>query len=344
VTREQRAQIEGDRLRSGSGGADSHASTRRREIARLARVIGLGAAIVASLAVWSTSGMAQETASEAVAQDEVLEAPGFEPRLSLGFGVLTQSHKGEAQVPTETASTTLSDRGDSLISQHFKIGLDLMTPAQLEVYTKPRLVLKSSVQLPVSRGLISNRADSKFDLNPPNAAFAENCPATIGTPPILTNTCSVRLRNRSTIETIWTAGLGIDFTLPFDEQQFHFTQGFEYIGMAVQAEGTYLRRSTGGSFGQNESEYIDVKGNPELYHGISITENLSVDAYVRGPLVFGFYLEGRMSWFATDRDMSVSQSTDRGRFEFVSSLNDPEPIQYQLLGGVTMRFDPRWLR
>ena len=60
----------------------------------------------------------------------------------------------------------------------------------------------------------------------------------------------------------------------------------------------------------------------------------------RGPLRFGFYIEGRMSWFATDRDMSVSETTARGRFDFVSSLNDPEPIQYQLLGGVTVRFDP----
>ena len=87
--------------------------------------------------------------------------------------------------------------------------------------------------------------------------------------------------------------------------------------------------------------YVDVKGDSELYHGISITETFSVDAHEQGPLIFGFYVEGRMSWFATDRDMSVSGSNARGRFTFVSSLNDPEPIQYQLVGGVSVRFDPR---
>ena len=139
----------------------------------------------------------------------------------------------------------------------------------------------------------------------------------------------------------------MDFTLPIDQEQFHFTQGFEYIGMAAQAEGRYTRTATGNRafppppLQDLETEFIDAKGDLELYHGISITETFSVDAHAQGPFLFGFYVQGRMSWFVTDRDMSVSESSPRGRFDFVSSLNDPEPIQYQLLGGVSVRFDPR---
>lgn len=291
------------------------------------------------------------TASIAFAEEDFVDAPladgsaeaerrpSWEPQLAIGFGVLTQPHRGEATIPTETGTTNLSDSGDSLISQHFKFGLDLQTPFALPVPTRPRLVLRSSLSLPISRGLISDREDLQFDSGA--AGFSDNCPATVGTPPGPSATCSIRLRTRTSIDYIWTAGLGVDFTLPFDQQQFHFMQGFEYIGMAAQPEGTYLRRtSPRSSTTESEAEYIDVKGDLDFYHGISITETFSVDAYEQGPLRFGFFLEGRMSWFATDRDMSVSSTTQRGTFTFVSSLNDPEPIQYQLLGGVTVRFDP----
>ncbi|MBY0400641.1 hypothetical protein K2X89_10120 [Myxococcota bacterium] len=262
--------------------------------------------------------------------------PTWEPQLSFGFGVLTQPQKGESTVPTETSTTTLSDSGDSLVSQHFKLGFDLQTPVELAVPTRPRLVFRSSLSLPISRGLISDRGDLVFNQTTPG--FADNCPATVANG--RTTTCSISVRDRTSIDYIWTAGLGVDFTLPFDQQQFHFMQGFEYIGMAAQAEGTYLRRSS-RTGAPSESEYIDAKGDLELYHGISITETFSVDAYDRGPLRFGFFVEGRMSWFITDRDMSVSDRSPRGRFNFVSSLNDPEPIQYQALAGVSVRYDPR---
>ena len=280
-------------------------------------------------------------AADAVDSENARDPVGWEPRLSLGFGVLLQSQKGQATVPTETGSTKLKDSGDSLVSQHFGFGLDLLTPLELPIPSRPRLVMTSSVQFPIARGMIANRADLQF--NNVDVGFSDNCPSQVGT--LNTTTCNVRLRNQTSIDYLWTAGLAVDFTLPFDEEQFHFTQGFEYIGMAVQAEGEYQRRSTavrtigGQTFRTVESEFIQAKGDLELFHGISIIETFSVDAYEQGPLKFGFYLQGRMSWFATDRDPSVSERTDRGRFVFVSSLNDPEPIQYQVMGGVSVRFD-----
>lgn len=306
---------------------------------------GFAAALFVAVASAATvsSARAEEPYIDAPFPDasaDVPVGPGWEPQFTLGFGLLTQPHKGEAVVPTETATTTLSDSGDSLISQHFKFGLELLTPVELAIPTRPRLVLRSSLNVPISRGLISDREDIEFDSD--DAGFDDNCPSTVGNPPGPTATCSIRLRNRTSVDYIWTAGLGVDFTLPFDQQQFHFMQGFEYIGMAAQAEGTYLRRTTPlSSTTESEAEYIDVKGDLELYHGISITETFSVDAYQQGPLRFGFFLEGRMSWFITDRDMSASANSPRGTFQFVSSLNDPEPIQYQVLGGVSVRFDPR---
>lgn len=314
-------------------------------LAALATLVFAVGALTSDLAVAADESGADEMPIAADAP--VDDAPGWEPRLSIGFGFLTQPQKGEAQVPTETSTTTLSDTGDSLISQHFQFGLDLLTPVELPVLTRPRLVLLGGFQVPISRGLIANRGDEKFNRLPPTPGFADNCPSTLGG--FNTSTCDIRLRNRTSIDYLWTAGIGVDFTLPIDQDQFHFTQGFEYIGMAAQAEGRYQRRSTAPRPGQVpplpalvETDFIDAKGDLELYHGISITETFSVDAYEQGPMLFGFFVQGRMSWFATDRDMSVSESSPRGRYDFTSSLNDPEPIQYQLLGGVSVRFDPRW--
>lgn len=303
--------------------------------------VGSGAPSGARAAEPATDSPPIPDASIAEASDSSAGRAAWEPRFNLGFGILTQPHRGEGIVPTQTSTTTLEASGDSLIAQHFDFGLDLLTPLQLSVPGRPRLVLTSGFQTPLGRSLISNRADLRFDAFPPSPGFADNCPPTVGS--VATSTCSVSLRNRTSIDYLWTAGFGVDFTLPFDEEQFHFTQGFEYIGMAAQAEGRYTRRSTGiaGVQQGNTTEFIDAKGDLELYHGISITETFSVDAYEEGPWIWSFFMEGRMSWFATDRDMSVSETSTRGTFLFVSSLNDPEPIQYQLIGGVSVRFDPR---
>lgn len=308
--------------------------------------IGIAAALLPSgrAAAQPRADADAPIAADAPDPDAARAAAGWEPRFGLGFGVLTQPQKGRADVPTEAGRTELEDDGDSLITQHFSFGLDLLTPVELPVVTRPRLLLTSSFQAPISRGLIANRGDLQFDGGAnPDPGFGDNCPTQIDG--LATSTCSIRVRNKTSIDYLWTAGLGIDFTLPIDQDQFHFTQGFEYIGMAAQAEGRYQRRSTATRSNppaQNtETEFIDAKGDLELYHGISITETFSVDAHEEGPLKFGFFVQGRMSWFATDRDMSVSERSDRGRYEFVSSLNDPEPLQFQVLGGVTVRFDPR---
>lgn len=303
----------------------------------LVAAIGIGSVASTRAAAQPVPDRDAPIAADATQADAARNSAGWEPRLSLGFGVLLQSQKGNASIPTATASTSLRDSGDSIISPHFGFGLDLLTPLELPIPTRPRLVMTSSVQFPISRSLVANRIDLEFDSSAPE--FSENCPAQVGG--ANASTCSIRLRNQTSIDYLWTAGIAIDFTLPFDEEQFHFAQGFEYIGMAVQAEGEFQRRTT-APLGdpRTGSEFFTAKGDLELFHGISLVETFSVDAYEQGPMKFGFYLQGRLSWFSTDRDPSVAERTDLGRFNFVSSLNDPEPIQYQIMGGVSVRFDP----
>lgn len=270
---------------------------------------------------------------------------GWKLGFGLGFGVVTMAQRGTTLAPSSIGTSELRGTGDSYISEAFTFMLDLHTPLVLEIPTRPTLMLRSSFQLPIATGLISSRVDRSLARTTPG--FGELCPATVlngqGVP-VQTSTCNFSTRTRTTIDAMWSAGLAVDFTLPFDDDRFHFIQGVNYVGMAVQPEGTYKRRSTDRTGAFSAVDYVDSYGDDELFHGVGLVETLMVDAYEQGPLIFSIFVEGRVSWFATDRDVTEKAENARGSYTFTSSFNDPEPFQYQALGGVLVRFDPALVR
>lgn len=302
-------------------------------------------AAVSMFAVAAPGRASEEPVDAVVASETEADRPGWKLGFGFGFGASTMAQRGSARVPTSSGTTELRGSGDSYISEAFTFMLDLHTPLVLEVPTRPTLMLRSSFQLPIATGLISSRIDRALFRTSPG--FADSCPATVlngqGVP-VATSTCNLSVRTRTTINAMWSAGIAVDFTLPFDEDQFHFIQGVNYVGMAVQPEGTYKRRSVDRTGSFSAIDYVDSLGDDELFHGVGLVETLLADAYEQGPLTFSVFVEGRVSWFATDRDISAKAQDVRGPFVFNSSFNDPEPFQYQVLGGVLIRFDPALLR
>jgi hypothetical protein len=256
-------------------------------------------------------------------------------------------------------SRLIEDSGDSLISEFFDFSLHLYTPVQLDIPMKPRFILTSAFQLPIAEDLISNRLDTSYNrsgVDSDPVAFAENCPEFMtdedgnilidtipagGTGPIQPDTCSTVIRNRTTPLALWSAGVGADLTLPFDEEQFHIVTTLDYIGMAIQGEGAYSRRTSSQNPQAQDAiiESIDVVGDAEIYHGLSSSIRLGIDAYEEEAWTWQVYVAGRVSYFFANKDLGSSGSTDLGDFEFVSEMDG---MQYQVFTGITVRFNPNF--
>ncbi|MFK7896412.1 MAG: hypothetical protein AB8G23_11280 [Myxococcota bacterium] len=315
-----------------------------------------GANAQADDAVESESAKALSDLMAAEAEEDRL---GWEYQFGFGFGVLTQSQDGNTTVPPNGPSfesRNFEDSGDSLISEFFDFNLQLYTPIQLDLPLKPRFLLTGAVQLPIAEDLVSNRLDTSFNrsgIDSDPVRFAESCPEFMtddnGDPiisnrtgnPIEPDTCSTAIRNRTTPLALWSAGVGADFTLPFDEEQFHIVTTLDYVGMAVQGEGAYSRRT---SSQQPEAidpiiDSVDVIGDAETYHGLSTSIRLAIDAYEEDAFTWQVYVAGRASYFFANEQLESSGSTGQGNFDFVSELDG---MQYQVFTGFSVRFNPNF--
>ena len=276
---------------------------------------------------------------------------GWSPQFEFGFGVLTQSQDGEATIPTNGGSSVLRDSGDSIISGFTGFGLNALSPVVVESSWKPRVVIRSSVQIPLSDGLISNRADVSFDRGTdaePPPGFTQNCPDPVIGSSVPTSTCSIELRNRTTVNVLWTAGLGLDLLLPIEEKIFHIQPAVEYIGMKAQPEGSFSRTTSGSIAtplpGQSARyvEFIKQVGASEIFHGVATSLTASADAYRDGPWIWSIFVNGRAAWFLTDREIATRRTDTAGNFVFVTepAVNDAKEVQWQAMAGFTVRFDP----
>lgn len=300
---------------------------------------------------WSQAALANQ--SPPVDRSDELT---WEPEFDFGFGVLSQSHDGEASASLEGGQQLFRDSGDSIISTFFNFGLSVYSPFQLDVPTKPRLVFNVGFQLPIAEGLVANRNDTNLD--PSDAAFADGCPPFIldangdvvlidpqGPPvgvfdtPLVPDTCSTAIRNRTTPNVMWLAGFGVDFTLPIDEEQFHLRPSLDYIGLLVQGEGSFLRRTSSSNLAAliDNVEQIDVIGESEVFHGISPSIRLAIDAYEEGPWTWQVYVSGRVAYFFDTEDLRSTGQTPLGEFGFLSEVDE---FQYQAYAGITLRFNP----
>lgn len=281
----------------------------------------------------------------------------WEPQFGFGFGVMTQSHDGRTTVPPNGPgldSVVQENSGDSIISEFFDFSLHLYSPIELDVPLKPRFLLTSAFQLPIAEDLVANRLDESFDRASDPIGFAANCPEFMtdedgnilidtipagGTGPIQPDTCSSSIRNRTTPLALWSAGVGVDLTLPFDEEQFHVVTSLDYVGMAIQGEGAYSRTTSSQNPQATEAiiESIDAIGDAEIYHGLSASVRLAIDAYEREAWTWQVFVAGRASYFFANKELESAGSTNLGDFQFVS---DVEGMMYQVFMGVTVRFNP----
>ena len=310
----------------------------------------LTATIVAWLVVVLAGGAAaQADGTDADADARVVDRERADeelewlPSLAISWGAYSQAMDGTT---TSSISSITPSTGDSLITTMFQFEGKLHTPLQLDVPSKPRLFVTLGLQIPLADELIAERIDESFDVG--DAGFASNCPANIPGPnptPDPNNgnstTCSLSIRNRVSIDAMWYAGLGVDFTVPVLDDQFHVSPALEYYGFAAQTVGEF-KRSTGGTENNvrldDFIEGADVVGDPEVYHGISPSLTLSVDVFEEGPWRWSMFLQGRAVFVLNDPDTQARTSLGSNQIDFFTELDD---VIAQGTGGIQIQWTGR---
>lgn len=308
---------------------------------------------VAILAGWLSCGFLLGSGDQAGAQpstgegwneddraraDEARESLSWMPSLAVSWGAYSQSMDGTT---ISSESTITPSTGDSLITTMFQFEGKLHTPLQLDVPSRPRLFVTVGLQIPLADELIAERINESFDRGDPGSSFADNCPDTIPgpTPPDQgqASTCSLAIRNRVSIDAMWYAGLGVDFTIPVMESQFHVSPALEYYGFAAQTVGEF-QRSTSGPQLDDLLELADVVGDPEVYHGISPSLTLSVDVFEEGPWRWSMFLQGRAVFVLNDPNTQAGTALGTNQIDFFTDLDD---VIAQGTGGIQLQWTGR---
>jgi hypothetical protein len=297
---------------------------------RLVRFIAVCAVV---LGFSPTSGRA--------AEDDLSES--WIPALRLGFGVHTQGTDG--YVASQSALPAIQDMlssasGDSMTTPFFKGGLRLYTP-EFEFRGKPRLFFLANGEIPFDDDFIASSLILTYNRNPDDfnipGGLGTVCPGAGGGTGNTVSSCSYNARSQISLIAQWQAGIGIDWTLPIDERQYHIAHTLEYYGEAYDSEGRYvqiLSRTTNGQ-PDNEETSIVQSGPTESLHGIAASFFAEVDAWEGEHLTGRLFVGTRLGWILSDRESSYSGSDATGSADF---LVRPSSFLISVSGG----FEIRW--
>ena len=279
-------------------------------------------------------------------RDETL---AFMPSLAMSWGSYNQSISGTTSqlLPDGMGGTqTIAFErvaGDSLITEYFQFTGRLHTPLKLDnLPTKPRLFLSGGVQIPLASGLIAERIDATFTRRPPGQTFdtpnyTDNCPDVLPGPSgadIPSNECSMKIRNRVSIDAMWFAGLGVDLTIPAFDTNFHIMPAVEYYGLSVQTFGEFDRTTT-GRLANDLVESTSTVGDAELYHGVSVSLAVGVDVFEEGPWLWSMFLQGRTVFLLNEPGISATGDTAFGQIRYDSAIDD---LIFQGSGGFQIQY------
>lgn len=329
----------------------------------LNKTFGLLAVAIVAAFTMSTSAAARDTDADAEYEEEYSaqeaavrearasrdETLAFMPSLAMSWGSYNQSISGTTSqlLPDGMGGTetTAFERvaGDSLITEYFQFTGRLHTPLKLDNFpAKPRLFLSGGVQIPLASGLIAERIDTTFTRRPPGQTFDtpgynDNCPDVLPGPSgadIPSNECSVKIRNRVSIDATWFAGLGVDLTIPALDTNFHIMPAVEYYGLSIQTFGEFDRTTT-GRLANDLVESTSSVGDAELYHGVSVSLAVGVDVFEEGPWLWSMFLQGRTVFLLNEPGISATGDTAFGQIRYDSAIDD---LIFQGSGGFQIQY------
>lgn len=279
---------------------------------------------------------------------------GFEPALTLGFGVHSQDLSG---TQSSNFAGPLPGREGSLRGSFAEGEAVLFSPTLTETLGL-RVFFRGGGSLPFTSEQLAHNSLSSFDLrlNNPQPTDA-NCadlprPTPPNTVPSYTaGFCSIRGRNEIIVNGAVFAGLGIDLTLPILSRQFHLRPSLNYYAQNIEGEGLTTRLTTAeepinctpGSPSRNGMTCIDpVRPGTERYeveynqndftrgsasqkwvHGLGPRLELAVEVAKVGDVLFEFFAQTGIYWLLTDRALEF-QAIGRTGTGFCTQRSPPD--------------------
>ena len=240
------------------------------------------------------------TASSDEPIEEVFDR--WQPSLNLGVGL----HR---QKVTSSGTSTLGGTADdsrTILTSIFTVNGQIATPALIKGFGKPKLYARAGYQFPLANEikLIDNEVGvslGEFTMDPTRCG-------TMQTPG--TATCEHGVILELSINQFWSAGFGVEFSLPTEIADFTIGVGVEYLGQDYKFAGRATRVDRGRT-GNQAGVVLGTVTLPEtkasrVLHAIGPRVVLSVNAAQLGPVTAHLYADITNYWYIGDEDFTFA--------------------------------------
>ncbi|MDH5565403.1 MAG: hypothetical protein OEY15_01900 [Myxococcales bacterium] len=283
--------------------------------------VGRACALSFALLAWLPRGAAAEAPDAA--------ATRWTPAFSLGFDVQNQGL--EADLDSSIGLSASS--GSTQLSSLFRLDGTLYTPSLLSGAGAPRLLLHAGAQIPLAEGFLVLRANEQYLVGTLEAA--QFCPLAPG-PPVI-DSCDQKGRTDLRYDVAWSAGLGVEFTLPLAERQIKLRPSIDYFGQSLQLDSR-IERVDMGLQGAPINAVTVVQtttlaaSRGELVHAIGPRLSVDVETGRIGRFSLNVFVETQFYWIVSNRTFIYGASNGADSADFRAVL---DPLVAQ--GGAGLR-------
>ncbi|MEM7411800.1 MAG: hypothetical protein AAF430_16335 [Myxococcota bacterium] len=267
---------------------------------------------------------------------------GWEPALSIGFGVHSQEVRGDV---FPGFAETGENRPNSIRFAFSEAQAMLFAPTMGDSAWKPRFFIHGGGSVPFTNEHLATNSLNTLNRNPvnpaaENAAFDRSC-ATLPTqanpfnfPSFTAGTCEVRARQDVIVNGSVFAGLGIDLTLPVGNYNFHLRPSMNWFAQSYKGETNVLNVTTAGQnqagnainggndparlgveryqFTFSQTNEVRAKSGEVWAQGFGPRVEIDVEVAKVGNMVFEFFAQSGIYWIMHNRSIDYAGTSTRG--------------------------------
>lgn len=288
------------------------------------------------------------------------KADAWLPSATVGFGLQHSSYQmsadamlGDLAELDSFRQNTSSGSSDNLASL-FMIDVGLASPVLVESVGSMRLVFQTGFQIPMSNDYPILNDPTSYPpgtKGAPRPETTEHCPldavdqATELRVPPRRSSCDWNFGITMNLKTNFVASLGLDFTLPVGNREFHIRPSIEYLGQYLEFTGKASR--TDRALDEDQAQQSSLAGVPyatytldqalstQWLSAIGPRLTMEVDTARVGSLGLTLSIDGRLYWYTDPKPIDFSQvkSSGPGSTGQANFSIRPDPFIFQITAG-----------